>query len=247
MLRLHGKHLSGGPTDSASSPLISVPQTTEHVSAPTAPQNLARPFSVSCSARCIGCSWPAWRTRLLQPRVSRSRVLYRRMLRHNSGTAASTGAGRPEERKAEMEEEETRDYNSQDLSSLFLVPQHRRPRRKQALRARKKARGKGKTGPGRRPPAGTIWQLQDLLEGGEEDTKLFHQSQGNTICYAFQEGTCQQNRARADTSALGAEEYVATSSASACRVAWRPSPEPLPHSLLSKVLPRPLLSHTFRS
>ena len=40
---------------------------------------------------------------------------------------------------------------------------------------------------------------------------------------------------------------MATTSASACRAAWRPSPEPLPHCLLSTVLPRPLLSHTSRS
>ena len=31
------------------------------------------------------------------------------------------------------------------------------------------------------------------LKGGEEVTKLFHQSEGYTIWYAFQEGTCQQN------------------------------------------------------
>ena len=68
---------------------------------------------------------------------------------------------------------------------------------------------------------------------GEAVTKLFYQSQANTICYAFQEGTCQQ--------------HVATTSASACRPAWRPFPEPLPHSLLCTVLLRPLLSHTSSS
>ena len=48
------------------------------------------------TACCIGCSWSARPTHLLQPKVSRSRVLYRRRLRHNSGTAVWTRAGRPE-------------------------------------------------------------------------------------------------------------------------------------------------------
>ena len=78
-----------------------------------------------------------------------------------------------------MEEEETRDYSSrQDPSNLhFPVSLRRRraPRRKEKEKQRSQV-------PGKRPPAGTIWQLEDLLRQTE-----------NVICYAFRAGTCQQN------------------------------------------------------
>ena len=55
-----------------------------------------------------------------------------------------------------------------------------------------KGKGKGKkTGPGKRPPAGSVWLLNDLPKGGEEVAKMLHQNQGNGVCYAFQEDSCQ--------------------------------------------------------
>ena len=55
------------------------------------------------------------------------------------------------------------------------------------------SKGKGKrknkrNRAGKRPPAGTVWQLRDLLRGGPEVQSMLQASQGNGICFAFQEG-----------------------------------------------------------
>ena len=63
-----------------------------------------------------------------------------------------------------------------------------------APKANPKSKGKGKgrgKRPGRRPLAGKVWTLADLLAGGDEVASMLHRNEGNVVCYRFQEGTCQ--------------------------------------------------------
>ena len=190
----------------------------------------------------IGCSWSAWPTRLFQPQISRSRVLCRRRLRHNSGTAVSTGAGRPEESKAKMEEEETRDYSSQGLSNLlFLVPL----RRKRAPRAgeRQEERGRKEV----RENAHQRVQSGSSATSSKEVRRSRNCSTRTKVTLfvmRFKKAVKTVPRARVNTYASDAEECVVISIASACRAGSQLSPELHLHSPLSTFLPRPLLSHT---
>ena len=60
------------------------------------------------------------------------------------------------------------------------------------LESKGKGKGKNKRNrAGKRPPAGTVWQLRDLLRGGPEVQSMLQASQGNGICFAFQEGRCE--------------------------------------------------------
>ena len=191
----------------------------------------------------IGCSWSAWPTRLFQPQISRSRVLYRRRLRHNSGTAVSTGAGRPEESKAKMEEEETRDCGSQGLSNLlFLVPL----RRKRAPRARERQEEKERKQV--RENVHQRVQSGSSATSSKEVRRLRNCSTRTKVTLfvlRFKKAAVKTvPRARVNTYASDAEECVVTSIASACRAGSQLSLELHHHSPLSTFLPRPLLSHT---
>ena len=55
-----------------------------------------------------------------------------------------------------------------------------------------KRKGNKKT-KGQRPPAGKVWTMRDLLRGGPEVQKMLHGNKGNGICFAFQDGRCENS------------------------------------------------------
>ena len=57
-----------------------------------------------------------------------------------------------------------------------------------------KGNGKGsarKQKKGKRPPAGKVWTMRDLVRGGPEVQNILHGVRGNGICFAFQDGHCE--------------------------------------------------------
>ena len=45
----------------------------------------------------------------------------------------------------------------------------------------------------KRPPAGKVWTMRDLLRGGPEVQNMLHGNKGNGICFAFQDGLCENS------------------------------------------------------
>ena len=54
-------------------------------------------------------------------------------------------------------------------------------------------RGKQSRGIKQRPPAGKVWTLRDILRGGSEVQSMLDGNKGNGICFAFQDGRCENS------------------------------------------------------
>ena len=75
--------------------------------------------------------------------------------------------------------------NSQDLNNSLSPVQPRQKRFQEQGDGEKQGRRAGQ-----RTPSGTVWLLGDLLKGGAEVSKMFHQNHGSGICFRFQEDNC---------------------------------------------------------
>ena len=45
----------------------------------------------------------------------------------------------------------------------------------------------------KRPPAGKVWTMRDFLRGGPEVQNMLHGNRGKGICFAFQDGHCENS------------------------------------------------------
>ena len=137
------------------------------------------------TACCIGFSWSAWPIQHHQPQTSRSRTWCRRKLQRSFGTR--TGVAHHFATKAAGGEGRPQLPAPQQLA--LPGPAASSSAAGVNLKGKGKAKGKNQRNrAGKRPAAGAVWTLRDILSGGPEVQSMLHGNQGNGICYAFQDG-----------------------------------------------------------